>query len=58
MREKVTVTFSDTTETESYILPGSFYESVIGYGCTLEDGSIVFLQRHQVKMVVISQEEE
>lgn len=58
MKEKLTVTFSDTTTMESYILPGSFYESVIGYGCKLEDLSEVWLQRHQVRMVVVSEEEE
>lgn len=58
MREKITVTFSDTTEQESYIIPDSFVEAVIGYRCILEDGSTVYLQRHQVRMVVVSEEEE
>jgi len=58
MKEKVSVTYIDDTLQESYIIPGSFtIYTYNNYICILENGSKVYLNREQIKMVVVSQEE-
>jgi hypothetical protein len=57
MREKISVTFSDASIDEEYITPGSFHPAAMSYCFQLEDSSQVWLQRLQVRMIVISEEE-
>ena len=58
MKEKLSVTYIDDTLQETYIIPGSFIIYVHNnYICTLENGDRVFLNREQIKRVIISQEE-
>jgi len=58
MRKKITITYIDDTEEEAYITPNSFFESMIGYGCILENGNKVDLQRNEVRKIVREDVEE
>ena len=58
MREKVSVTYIGDTLQEAYIIPDSFeIYTYNNYICTLENGSKVYLNREQIKIVIVSQEE-
>lgn len=58
MREKVSVTYVGDVLQEAYIVPDSFQiYTYNNYICVLENGSKVYLNREQIKMVVVSQEE-
>lgn len=57
MREKVSVTYVDGTLQEAYIISDSFeIYTYNNYICTLENGSKVYLNREQIKIVIVSQE--
>jgi hypothetical protein len=58
MREKVSVTYIDGTPQEAYIIPDSFeIYTYNNYICILENGDKVYLNREQIKIVIVSQEE-
>jgi len=57
VREKVSVTYVDGTLQEAYIISDSFeIYTYNNYICTLENGSKVYLNREQIKIVIVSQE--